>query len=122
VLVQRTTAKEQRGRLVAAVVPATVIRENGGVVIENHLNMIRAASPSPRLAAHTLAAFLNSAIADRVFRCLSGSVAVSAYELEALPLPPPDQLDELDAAVRQRLSRDVLDNICARLYELGSDG
>jgi adenine-specific DNA-methyltransferase len=29
---------------------------------------------------------------DRVMRCLSGSVAVSAYELESLPLPAADVL------------------------------
>lgn len=33
--------------------------------------------------------FLNSSIADASFRCLSGSVAVSAYELENMPLPDP---------------------------------
>jgi len=30
---------------------------------------------------------LNSAAFDRLYRCLTGSVAVSAYELSAMPLP-----------------------------------
>lgn len=48
VLVQRTTAKEQPRRLVAAVLPAAFIRAHGGAVVENHLNMVRAVSrPSP---------------------------------------------------------------------------
>ncbi|MGH2362119.1 MAG: SAM-dependent methyltransferase, partial [bacterium] len=117
-LVQRTTAKEQPRRLVAAVLPAGLIREHGGVVVENHLNMIRPTHPSPKVAPSTVAAFLNSSIADHIFRCLSGSVAVSAYELEALPLPPPEQLLELSAALRRRAPRDLLDRICARPYGL----
>lgn len=119
VLVQRTTAKEQPRRLVAAVLPAAFIRAHGGAVVENHLDMIRPVR-QPAVTLSTLAAFMNSAVADRIFRCLSGSVAVSAYELEALPLPAPEHLREFDAAVRRGESRSVLDHICARLY--GLDG
>ena len=32
---------------------------------------------------------LNSDAADAAFRCINGSVAVSAFELEAMPVPPP---------------------------------
>ena len=32
-------------------------------------------------------ALLKSAALDRLYRCLTGSVAVSAYELSAIPLP-----------------------------------
>ena len=41
------------------------------------------------MSATTIAAFLVSAVLDEAFRCISGSVAVSAAELEALPLPAP---------------------------------
>jgi adenine-specific DNA-methyltransferase len=95
VLLQRTTAKEQNRRLIAAELPKRFLSSHGAVVIENHLNMIKPKNGSPRVAPRVLTAFLNTAIVDRAFRCLSGSVAVSAYELEALPLPPPDSLDPL---------------------------
>jgi adenine-specific DNA-methyltransferase len=78
--------------------------------------MIRSSHASPRVPQETLAAFLNSSVADRVFRCLSGSVAVSAYELEAIPLPPASQLDRVTAAIRRDESRLELDRICAELY------
>ena len=45
---------------------------------------------APSLAA--ISALLNTAAADRVFRCMSGSVAVSAYELAAVPLPGPAEM------------------------------
>ncbi len=99
VLVQRTTAREQQRRLVAAELPASFLAEHGAAVVENHLDVVRLAPDAP-IALATLAALLNSRVADDVFRCISGSVAVSAYELEALPVPPPDALRELDARVR----------------------
>lgn len=118
VIVQRTTAKEQARRLIAAVLPPEFIRRHGGAVVENHLNMIRSRSRRPLVSPAAVAVFLNSAIADRVFRCLSGSVAVSAYELEALPLPAADQLTELEAAVRRGESFEALNSICTGLYGL----
>ena len=93
VLLQRTTAKEQCRRLIAAELPATFIVEHGAVVIENHLNMIKPLSGTPKVTPAALAVLLNSDVVDQVFRCINGSVAVSAYELEALPLPPPEDMD-----------------------------
>jgi adenine-specific DNA-methyltransferase len=116
VLVQRTTAKEQSRRLIAAVLPISLVRADGGVVVENHLNMVRPIRPQASVSPRTLAAFLNTATADQVFRCLSGSVAVSAYELEALPVPTLRSMKEFDAAVRSRATREVLDAICSRFY------
>ena len=87
VLVQRTTAKEQKRRLIAAEMPAPFLALHDGVTVENHLNMIIPVVEKPHISPRILAAFLNTTIADRAFRCLSGSVAVSAYELENLPLP-----------------------------------
>ena len=101
VLVQRTTAKEQARRLIAAELPEAFVREHDGVVIENHLNMIRAAG-HPRVPPAVLAALLNSAVVDQVFRCMSGSVAVSAFELEALPLPDINSLGRLIRIVADR--------------------
>lgn len=94
VLLQRTTAKEQARRLIAAELPAKFIGKYG-VTIENHLNMLLPADDTPSIAPAVLANFLNTVAADRAFRCISGSVAVSAYELENLPLPDPTELKSL---------------------------
>jgi adenine-specific DNA-methyltransferase len=87
VLLQRTTAKEQARRLIAAEMPNSFIVKHGAVTVENHLNMLIPTEAKPIIPPALLSAFLNSSAADRAFRCLSGSVAVSAYELESLPLP-----------------------------------
>jgi adenine-specific DNA-methyltransferase len=117
VLVQRTTAKEQARRLIAAEMPASFIEKHGAVVVENHLNMIRPASKRrPKVGTAALAAVLNSSIADEAFRCISGSVAVSAFELEALPLPPPDAMTPIDALIRQGAKGETIDTQIRALY------
>ena len=88
VLVQRTTAPEQSRRLVAATLSLETLQAWGGhVVIENHVNVLRPNTSEPLLSPETLAAALATSPLDRVMRSLSGSVAVSAYELESLPFP-----------------------------------
>lgn len=108
VLVQRTTAPEQARRLVAAELTDQVLAQWGGVVVaENHVNVLRPTTPTPAITRSTLAQLLATRTLDRVMRSMSGSVAVSAYELESLPLPGRDVLaswnelsgEALDAAV-----------------------
>lgn len=99
VLVQRTTAPEQPRRLVAACLTAQSLKDDwgGAVVVENHVNVLRPIDRSDvRLSAELLAALLNTSTLDRLYRCLTGTVAVSAYELEALPLPSDETLAALD--------------------------
>lgn len=108
VLVQRTTAPEQTRRLVVAdLSPGVLASWGGAVVVENHLNVLRPAVPEPLLDRATLGRVLATSTLDRVMRSLTGSVAVSAYELSALRFPGASVLaswsdlheDQLDAAV-----------------------
>jgi adenine-specific DNA-methyltransferase len=115
IVLQRTTAKEQDKRLIAAAVPNDLIKT--GVVIENHLNMIL---PKPEskttVNAPILAAFLNSKIVNEAFRTISGSVAVSAYELEALPLPPTEQLESITKLLTQGATDEEIEGAIEALY------
>jgi adenine-specific DNA-methyltransferase len=117
VLLQRTTAKEQPRRLIAAELPRSFLEDHGGAVtVENHLNMLIPDGREPSVTSAVVAAFINSAAADRVFRCISGSVAVSAYELEAMPLPNVDAINELAPLVARGASRASINSVCDRLY------
>ena len=78
-------------------------------MVENHLNMVKASNGEPKVAPGVLAAVLNSDVADQVFRCINGSVAVSAYEMAASPLPSPEDTAELAALVGQGARRDALE-------------
>ena len=102
--------------MIAAALPAEFIEEHRAIVVENHLNMLKPLSATPRVSAEVLSAFLNSAAADHAFRCVSGSVAVSAYELEALPLPSPDALVGLQSLIDAEADRTVIEDECLRLY------
>lgn len=117
VLLQRTTAKEQARRLLAAELPQAFLDEHGGqVTVENHLNMVVPLVAAPAVTPRALAAFLNSAAADRVFRCISGTVAVSAYELEAMPLPAAWSLTPLDELLDAGATPETIETYCSRLY------
>jgi adenine-specific DNA-methyltransferase len=112
VLVQRTTATEQPRRIVAVeLTPEDVAAWGGSVVVENHVNVIRSRSRSPLVSRSCLARVLATATMDRLVRCFSGSVALSAYELEALPLPDVNVL-----ATWERLASADLEAAVAAAY------
>jgi len=73
-------------------------------------------SDQARVSPGVVAALLNSRIVDQVFRCISGSVAVSAFELEATPLPSPEALAPLAALVAANASLQAIETECRRLY------
>ncbi len=117
VLLQRTTAKEQARRLIPALLPQEFLDEHGGAVVENHLNMIycdglNIAPVSPK----TICALLNSEAVDRAFRGISGSVAVSAYELNALPLPTVDQICELEQLITNGCPKAMIERKVSEFY------
>ncbi|HEU4555553.1 MAG TPA: N-6 DNA methylase [Chitinophaga sp.] len=118
ILLQRTTAKEQHKRLIAAALPKELLLEYKGVIVENHLNMIIPTQAKPLVEPAVLAAFLNSIIVNDCFRTISGSVAVSAYELEALPLPAPEEMKALAKLIKQSRSDSKIEAACLKIYGL----
>ena len=118
ILCQRTTSKEQERRLIAAVLPRDLVGEGkGGVVVENHLNMI-IPEGGAKVSPATISALLNSEAVDSAFRCISGSVAVSAYELNSLPLPSLDELVEIEGLVLGRASSRTIEATLHDIYGL----
>ena len=85
-------------------------------MIENHVNVIRPLDGGEQVSTAVLLSLLNSEFVDQLFRCINGSVAVSAYELEALPLPDPWQLTRLDHLVVSGADTTVVEREVKRLY------
>ena len=77
--------------------------------------MVRACG-APKVSPAAVAAVLNSDMVDQVFRCISGSVAVSAFELEAIPLPPPSAMAPIEQLVRRGAARGVIEQVLRGLY------
>lgn len=118
VLLQRTTSLEQSRRLIAAELPQDFIDKHGGAVaVENHLNMVRPMTGiKPVVSARVIAALLNSDVLDDVFRCINGSTAVSAYELESMPLPSPENIVKLEKIIARGASREVIEHEIRGMY------
>ena len=121
VLLQRTTAKEQQRRLIAAELPKDFLKKHGSVVIENHLNMVRPLNGQPVVSPAAVSVFLNSEIVDHAFRCISGSVAVSAFELENLPLPSPKQMKKIETLLKRRARPETIDRHIKNIYLCGAE-
>jgi hypothetical protein len=116
VLVQRTTSKEQTRRLLAAVLPQDFIDKSHGVVVENHINMVYSQELFTYVKPETIAAILNSKVVDRAFRCISGSVAVSAYELNSIPLPSVDEMLRIEKLVLSGSSKEKIEKTISKFY------
>lgn len=118
ILVQRTTSPEQQRRLVVAEITQDHLEAaGGGVVVENHVNILRPQIDTPLLSRALLVRILSTTTLDKLVRCISGSVALSAYELESLTLPHADTLSAWDS-----LNDAQLDAAVARAYGLPVSG
>lgn len=111
IALQRVTSPDQPRRLVCAPVEVDFMRCHGGVVGENHVIFLEQSSDQCPLSPTELAAVLGSQPIDRLFRCISGAVNVSVFELNQLPMPNPQLLaknlrsgNEVDHAVNNSFS------------------
>lgn len=99
VLVRRFSAKEEKRRLVAAVVnPDLIPHKRFG--IENHLNFFhRGGYGLEANLAKGLAGFLNSTLVDEYFRQFSGHTQVNATDLRNLRYPNEEQLIQIGSRI-----------------------
>ena len=70
----------------------------------------------PAVSLRVIAALLNSEVVDTAFRCISGSVAVSATELGALPLPPPEVARRVEELMETGVTGETLQSYIRDLY------
>lgn len=113
VLVKRFSAKEERRRIVAAVLDSDAV-DGDFVAFENHLNYFhsRGRGLNPTIA-YGLAAYLNSSLVDSYFRQFNGHTQVNATDLRKLPYPTVAQLERLaeQFLASSTVDQDALDAI-----------
>lgn len=80
-------------------------------MVENHVNILRPNPGAEHVDGRGLAAVLNTRTVDQIFRCLSGTVAVSASDLHALPLPPRTSFDEVARILSRKGATDVAEKV-----------
>jgi adenine-specific DNA-methyltransferase len=110
ILLQRTSNRRQRRRLIAGCVRQADVIGGEGFVAENHTIVISAdAAKRQTVPLSALCRLLNTAAVDTRFRRMSGSVSVSTKALRDLPLPTAEAvrryfgergLDDEEAAAR----------------------
>ncbi|WP_419552298.1 Eco57I restriction-modification methylase domain-containing protein [Candidatus Poriferisodalis sp.] len=100
VLVKRFSSKEERRRVVAAVLESLDLPSDV-VAMENHVNVLHVSNRGmERYLAWGLAAYLNSTIVDLFFRQFNGHTQVNAADLESLRYPDVQSLLALGAEAR----------------------
>ena len=116
VLVKRFTAKEEKRRVVAAVLEAASW-PTACVGLENHLNYFHEAGEGlPLDLARGLALYLNSSLVDSYFRQFSGHTQVNAADLRNMPYPARDRLEAAGRGVGSALPKQAeLDRLADEL-------
>ena len=100
VLVKRFSSKEERRRVVAAVLEPGDLPSDV-VAMENHVNVLHISNRGmDGDLAWGLAAYLSSTAVDRFFRQFNGHTQVNAADLESLRYPDVDSLRSLGAEAR----------------------
>jgi len=95
VLIQRTSSRAQRRRLVAAAPRRGFAKRHGGFVGENHIIILEPILDRPLVPRHMLTRLLNSEFIRDLYSTTTGTTAVTTAGLRALPLPDPRLLKEL---------------------------
>jgi adenine-specific DNA-methyltransferase len=95
VVLQRTSSRGQRRRLVAATLPRGFAKKLGGFVGENHVIILEPTSGRPAVPRKILARLLNSEFIRDLYSTTTGTTAVTTEGLNALPLPDPRALEGL---------------------------
>lgn len=100
VLLQRTSNRRQKRRLIAGMVYQRGVVGGYGFVSENHtILVIPKADVQQTVPLKTLCRLFNSAAVDARYRRISGTVSVSVKALRSLPLPPASRVVEAFAAI-----------------------
>jgi adenine-specific DNA-methyltransferase len=87
IAIKRTSNSKQPRRIYCAFIGKDFVQDYGAYLGENHVNLLVPEGEASSIDLEVLAQVLNSEPVDEAFRCLSGSSAVSKYELSRLPLP-----------------------------------
>lgn len=101
ILLQRTSNRRQKRRLIAGLVFQRDVVGGGGFVSENHTILVL---PKPdavqTVPLKTLCRLLNSAAVDARYRRISGTVSVSVKALRSLPLPSASRVVQAFGAIQ----------------------
>lgn len=101
ILLQRTSNRRQKRRLIAGMVYQRGVVGGCGFVSENHtILVIPKAGVQRTVPLKMLCRLLNSSAVDARYRRISGTVSVSVKALRSLPLPPASRVVDAFGAIQ----------------------
>lgn len=92
VVLKRTSPDGKPRHLICAPVPVTLLERYGGFVAENHVIVLTRKTDGSSFEPELLTGVLNSRSVNLAYHCFSGTISVSRFALESLPLPDPNMV------------------------------
>lgn len=114
--VKRFTAKEERRRLQCGIYLSSEYKEYEKISTHNKINFIdkKDGSMSKELA-YGLYVIFNSSIYDMYYRILNGSTQVNSTEINNMPMPPIDTIEEMGRMLIE--CGDLTEETCNKIME-----
>lgn len=94
VVMKRTRPSDFDKFLLCCAVPDTFMSKYGGFVGENHVIILEKRPDIDTLSPVLLCRVLNSEPVNLAYRCYSGTISISRYGLENMPLPDPAKIKQ----------------------------
>ena len=99
-LVKRFTAKEEKRRLQCGVYLSDTLPEYDRISTQNKVNFVEAVNfDMTEKLVYGLYVIFNSTIYDQYYRILNGSTQVNSTEINAMPVPPLNEIEKLGSAL-----------------------
>jgi adenine-specific DNA-methyltransferase len=115
-LLKRFTSKEEKRRLQCALFFEDDFTNFHSISTENHLNFIaKEYGKIQKEELYGLYVVFNSSYLDRYFRILSGSTQVNANEINAIPFPSLEQIQNMGK--QAAFCSDLTESVCDMILE-----
>lgn len=111
--VKRFTAKEEHRRLQCGIYLARKHPEYTEISTQNKINFISGLKNLSECVVYGLYVLFNSTLYDRYYRILNGSTQVNSTEINSMPVPPINVIEEMGKELirAKDMSEDSCDNI-----------
>lgn len=110
-IVKRFTSKEEKRRLQCGIYLKQYYPQYSHISTQNKVNFIRCDSPC---LTYGLFVLLNSTLYDDYYRILNGSTQVNSTEINTMPVPERDIIEEMGRAL---MYNELTENNCDKIIE-----
>lgn len=110
-LVKRFTSKEEKRRLQCGIYLKQRYSQYKYISTQNKVNFVKCDSPCVTYGLYVL---LNSSLYDAYYRILNGSTQVNSTEINQIPIPSKEVIEEMG---RELMQQDLTEDNCNKIVE-----